>query len=98
MVLFIGYDEFESQFRDAKPEICNNFVIVHHLHDAGTSLLFLNYLYMYRFPIFVLFIGYDEFESEFPDTKPEICNNSVIVHYLHECQYISFVFKLLIYV
>ena len=53
---------------------------------------------MYRFPIFVLFIGYDEFESEFPDAKPEICNNSVIVHHLHEYRYISFVFKLLIYV
>ena len=24
---------------------------------------------MYRFPIFVLFIGYDEFESQFPDKQ-----------------------------
>ena len=35
---------------------------------------------MYRFPIFVLFIGYDEFEREFPDAKPEICYSSVIVY------------------
>ena len=53
---------------------------------------------MYRFPIFVLFIGYDEFESLYPDTKPDISNSSLIVHHLHEYWYFSLVFKLLKYV
>ena len=53
---------------------------------------------MYRFPIFVLFISYDENESLYPDTKPEICNSSLIVRHLHEYRYFSLVFKLLKYV
>ena len=40
-------------------------------------------------------IGYDEFESQFPDTKPEICNSSVIVHHILEYNCLQFNLSLL---
>ena len=51
----------------------------------------MEYIYYDVVSIFVLFIDHDEFESQFPNTKPEICNSSLIVHHLLEynCLYLN---------
>ena len=50
----------------------------------------MEYIYYDVVSIFVLFIDHDEFESQFPNTIPEICNSSVIVHHLLEYNCLQF--------